>query len=751
MNAPSPSHASGKASVIPAQAGIQDSELGVDPGLRRDTDKGWGEGTVRGTSRTEPNMRTFSPLVLLSAIGALSVAASSALAAVDTSQWKCESCPFEKEATSAALDIGVGAVAGETPKFGDHTGLYDKRAFLVAGGTLRYRGAGGLFGSAQASDLGLDTRALAAEIGNEGMYTLRFGYAEMPRHFADGARTPFFGMGGGVLSLPAGFRAASTGAMPLAASLQGVDIGYKRKRLDAGGTLLAGENWTYRVSLRHDVRDGTQRTAGSFFSTSSHLVAPVDQVTDQLEVSASYASRLWQATLAYHGSVFRNGEPALTWENPFTPLVTGADRGQLALAPANQFHQVVASAGYQVSSSVRASGELAIGRMTQDAGYLAATLNTTGLTVPALPAQSLRGRADTLNGSVRITATPIEGLRLTASYARDERDNQTPSLSYPPVQTDMFLGPAPRTNQAFSFSQDRFKLGAQYRGPGSLKTSVGVDQDNRERSAQDVATTRETTLWGRVGVQALENVGVAIKLAHAKRNSSGYAPAAWVAPPQNPLLRKFNLAERSRNSAGLRADAAISETVSLGVNADYANDDYTDSPIGLKDGRSVSFGGDLSVAVSEQTQLHLYAQGERIRSTQVGSQTFATPNWSGRSKDGVDVVGVGVKHVALKGKLDLGADLVSARSRSDIAVDTGVAGGEFPTATTRLDSLKLSATYRLQDSLWLLGSYWYEHYDAKDWRVDGVQPGTLPDLLAFGEQAPRYNVNVVRVAVRYRF
>jgi hypothetical protein len=32
-----------------------------------------------------------------------------------------------------------------------------------------------------------------------------------------------------------------------------------------------------------------------------------------------------------------------------------------------------------------------------------------------------------------------------------------------------------------------------------------------------------------------------------------------------------------------------------------------------------------------------------------------------------------------------------------------------------------------------------------------VQPNTLSDLLAFGEQPPRYNVNVVRVALRYRF
>jgi hypothetical protein len=32
-----------------------------------------------------------------------------------------------------------------------------------------------------------------------------------------------------------------------------------------------------------------------------------------------------------------------------------------------------------------------------------------------------------------------------------------------------------------------------------------------------------------------------------------------------------------------------------------------------------------------------------------------------------------------------------------------------------------------------------------------VLPDTVSNLLAFGNQPPRYTVNVVRVAVRYRF
>ena len=158
-------------------------------------------------------MSSFSPLVLLGALGVLSAAACGAVAAVDTSQWKCESCPFERTGVGGTLDLGVGAVSDASARFGNATGLQKKGAFLVAGGDLRYRGEAGLFGSVDAADLGLDSRSLAAEFGQEGLYTLRLRYAEIPRHLSDTAMTPFLGGGGAVLSLPAGFPAVDTAAM----------------------------------------------------------------------------------------------------------------------------------------------------------------------------------------------------------------------------------------------------------------------------------------------------------------------------------------------------------------------------------------------------------------------------------------------------------------------------------------------------------------------------------------------------------
>ena len=691
-------------------------------------------------------MKTCSSMFVLVGLGVLPALAG----AVDTSSWKCETCPFDKAATTVTVEAGVGGVSDDSARFGDYRGLQKKGAFAVLGGSLHYRSEDGRYASVEATDLGLDVRALSALYGKEGLYTLKLGYAETPRSGFDGARTPFLGVGGASLTLPAGYPAPTTTAMPLAATLQPVDVESKRSRLDIGAAWNVAPEWTTRLTVRHDVRDGLQRLAGSFFSSASQLLAPVDQVTDQLEASVSYVTARLQASVAYQASLFRNGPDALTWANPFTAVVAGSTSGQLALAPDNQFHQLRASGAYELTPQIRASGDIAVGRMTQDSAFLAATLNT-GLAVGALPAQSLNGQADTFNASARVTATLNPQWRLNASYARDVRDNQTASLAFPAVSTDMFVGAVPRTSQPFSFTQDRYKFNAEFRGPFGIRASAGVDEDDRERTLQEVVTTRETTLWARAGMVVNENVTLTLKGAHGDRRSSTYGIASWVVPAENPLLRKFNLAERNRDSVGVRTDATVGDSVSVGLYADVARDDYDQSTIGLLSGRSVAVGGDVSAAVNDDTQLHLFAQNERIRSRQAGSQLFAQPDWWADTRDRVEVIGVGLKHNALKGKLELAADVVFSRARSNVVVDTTTLDPPFPSARTSMNSLRLQATYKLQENLTLLGSWWYESLSSQDWHIDGVAPDTVANLLALGDTAPRYRVNVLRVGVRYRY
>jgi decaheme-associated outer membrane protein, MtrB/PioB family len=557
-----------------------------------------------------------------------------------------------------------------------------------------------------------------------------------------------------VLTLPPGFPAGDTASMPLASTLQPTDIGFKYKRLDLGGTLVGGRGWSANLSLRHDERDGTRMTSGSFFSTASQFVAPVNEKTDQAELTVGYATRKLQATVSYQFSSFRNDDAGLTWSNPFFPVVPGATAGQLALAPDNQFQQLRGTAGYDITPTIRISGDLAFGRMTQDEAFLAPTLNPIlAPTVPALPAQSLDGKVDTFNGGVKLTAAPMQGLRMTASYDRDRRDNKTPVRSYPTVTTDMFVEPAARSNTPFGYTIDRFKLIGDYVGglPANARVTGGAEYDRRDRNFQEVVTTRETTLWGKVAAQPIESLSTWLKLAHSWRDNSTYGTSVWFGYAENPLLRKFYLADRLRDSIEARADYAINEKVSLGVSADYANDDYNHSMIGLTSARSTNLAAELSVAFSERTQGRAYVQGQWIRSQQNGSEAFAGPDWTGRVKDQFDVLGLGVKHAAIPNKLDIGADLTISQSRSDVGVDSAAAAAPFPTAKTTLDHVALYAIYKLRDNLSIAGSYAYEHYDSHDWRLEGIGPATVSNLLALGAQPANYSLSVLRVALRYRF
>ena len=692
-------------------------------------------------------MNTARPLILFGVLSALPVAALAQSASVDTSKWLCKLCKFE-QGSSGALEVGVGNVSEKSSRFGDYTGRNDKGAYFIGEAESRYRGADGAYWNVRASDIGLDSRAAALEGGRQGRYRLFLDSEVVPHYLSDTARTPFLGSGSTVLGLPAGFPAGTTGLMPLAATLRDAELETKRTRIGLGASWTAPSHWQFDVSYRRNSRFGTKRTAGALFINAAQLVEPVDMVTDQIDASASYAVAKLQARFAYHGSRFRNDNDALTWANPFTPIL-GGTAGQLALPPDNQFHQFSAAVGYQFTDRTRGSADIAWGRMTQDESFLAPTLNA-ALAVPALPRNSLGGRANTLNASLKLTSALTDQLRLNASYVHNDRDNRTPQAVYPWVTTDMFLA-VPRTNLPYSFTQDRLKLSADYAHTPRVRASAGLDHDWHERTYQEVDTSRESTLWGKIRARALDNVDLTARLAYAERRNSGYQVVPGITPPENPLLRKYNMANRTREVMGLRADIAATEKISIGLGIDAADDTYEDSSIGLTGGKDYSLNGDVTLQFSEQTSLHVFANHQLIRSQQAGSQAFATPDWSGENRDRVNVLGIGLKHAAIKGKLDLGADYTVTRTRSAISVNAGAADPAFPNIQTSLDSLKLYAIYHIRNDLSLHGGYWYERFRSDDWALDGVTSATIPNVLTFGEQAPQYRVHVLRASVRYSF
>ncbi|MGD8618195.1 MAG: MtrB/PioB family outer membrane beta-barrel protein, partial [Gammaproteobacteria bacterium] len=250
-------------------------------------------------------------------------------AGVDLSRWECEYCIFES-GFSGEVEGGAGYVSDNSYKFGEYNGLQDDGAYLIGNATARYRDENAGYLDLRLRDPALDTRSLDIDGGRQGSYRLFLDYDEIPHYISDSARTPYGGSGKENLRLPSNWDNAGTtaGMTELDASLQDANLKTKRKRLGVGVSIIPARKWETAVKVQHEVKDGQMATAGSFFFDAAQLVEPIDYVTDQVEVSATYTTRKWQSRLAYYGSFFNNHKDSLTWDNAYS----GVERGQLALA-----------------------------------------------------------------------------------------------------------------------------------------------------------------------------------------------------------------------------------------------------------------------------------------------------------------------------------------------------------------------------------------------------------------------------------
>jgi MtrB/PioB family decaheme-associated outer membrane protein len=211
------------------------------------------------------------------------------------------------------------------------------------------------------------------------------------------------------------------------------------------------------------------------------------------------------------------------------------------------------------------------------------------------------------------------------------------------------------------------------------------------------------------------------------------------------------MADRIRKTAEFHASITPLDRITLGLGVNYSDDDYSDSTLGLTESKETSVNADASVILTEDISLHAFLSHQKIESEQTGSQTFSTPDWTGKNKDAIDTAGIGVTYQVIKDKLDIGADYTVSKSDGEVTVKSGTPDSEFPDLSTKLKSLKLYATYQLQESLSLRATYWYEDYDSDDWTIDGVSPDTISNVLSFGEKSPNYDVNVFTLALRYKF
>jgi hypothetical protein len=167
----------------------------------------------------------------------------------DTSNWKCEQCPFAR-GHRGEYDVGASYVSDDAARYGNATGYDEEGGYVVAAGTASY--ASDTYRAQwELEDLGVDSRSVAVEGGGSGTYGYRLEYSELPYRRYDTTQTVFRRATDELLELPEGWVPAGTtdGFAALDASL-----------VDA-----TGETYSRSPPMELDLRNGIDETAYLYF------------------------------------------------------------------------------------------------------------------------------------------------------------------------------------------------------------------------------------------------------------------------------------------------------------------------------------------------------------------------------------------------------------------------------------------------------------------------------------------------------
>jgi len=482
--------------------------------------------------------------------------------------WNCDSCPL---ADGWEWDIkgGPAYLADDAFRYGDYTGLDEKGLYLFADVFGRYWGVDASYMVFEGYARGMDSSALFFKAGKQSIYEVRASYQAIPRRFFDTTVTPYAGVGTANLTLPASWvRAPTTQQMTqLDSASVPVSIGWDWDIFGLGVDYKPAQQWKVSADYTRRAREGLQRSSGSFWYNASEFAAPIDYTTDDLELVVSYTADTWQASATYFGSLFSNANSSLTWDNAYTAL-PGADAGQLALPPDNSSHQLSLAGSILLPARTTLNGQLAFGKMSQNEALLPYTTNSL-LTTNPLPLGSANAKVDTLNLNIRATSSPWRRFTLEGELRYNDFNNKTPVNSYDYIVTDTAPAPFSVPNSAYNYQRRVIKLRGEYRTQGSMKLYAGFDNERFERNRQDRKRTTSNRWWFAMRTRLGQIADLNLNVFADDRDGSSYEIVDNPLAPENPLMRKYNMADRQRNGARLHGSVYASPKTDFGWELEF--------------------------------------------------------------------------------------------------------------------------------------------------------------------------------------
>tara|TARA_R110001599_G_scaffold261541_1_gene461954 strand:- start:7628 stop:9790 length:2163 start_codon:yes stop_codon:yes gene_type:complete len=572
------------------------------------------------------------------------------LESIDISKWRCKFCPDEGGISGSVEGFFGYSEEGISQRFKNSEAEGEQGQVSINADIL----------NTTATDQtryvfdGLGKDNVRSAIGYKDYDDLqaKIAYSRTNHYFGEGTMTLYPDLGSENLELPATWlNQNATGAMDFS-TLFPVPNYQQRETLETEVRNMFGEQaWELSVHFRQQLRSGTGWTSGSILND---VIALPEARNDQLReltvnVVIPFDFRLGDGQngsgnvgLEYFRSEYDNDRDSLSWDNPYTPVIAGSDRGRLASSPDNQFRSWRFFAQYNLEQH-RFELSYGQGRGEQDDDYLAYTTNPLLIT-QALPKNSYQGEIETQNTRLKWDYRINPQWQLKTRYSFNERDNVSEVLQYQPVFTDSLIQ-GTIENLRYSHQKSDLDINLDWRVRSQTRFGYHYEYQRFKRQKESTGEYASNALSFYWKERWTSDLKTRAKIQVEERDQKHHDTAN--AAVDNSLYRDFTLADRLRNAAEFNIEWQFTRNVQLSTNAVFRNDDFENTQIGVTESEDRSLGFNLNWQVNRDLSTSASWQRSWMSWMMAGSAQQSVPTWNSTQDDQYDVLTLGVRRSGL--------------------------------------------------------------------------------------------------------
>src|SRR3990172_5377028 len=539
-------------------------------------------------------------------------------------------------------------------KYGEYTGVNDDSIYFAGNVDLSYN-RNAFFLDLRTDNIGLDNRSLYLETGRYGRYKLFLEYDELPKLISNNSQTILNGAGTNSLTLPSGWVRGNqtTNLTNLTSSKKDIELRTDRKAYGAGFS-SSFSDFDFKISFKKEEKEGTKSIGGTIGNSggttrSIVLPEPVDYTTDELKATLAYSGETSQIELGYYLSQFVNGNNSLTWKTAYDMAAGFSDptTALISLPPDNTHNKLSLTGGINLPLASRLSFIGEYGIMEQNDTLFPYSNNPSSTITTPLPRTTADAEIDVTHFGLNLSSKPLPKLGLNLKYKYYETDNKAPRDLFLYVNND--TGGAQTTvtaingealyNLPYDYTQNKATIDASYYLFSGTTIKIGYDHDIIDRDYREIEETRENTYRTHFNSSLSSFASAGVKYSYAERRAKGnyeesliydaYHTQEYVAAQQaagtafdnNPLLRKYDIADRDRTKYGADVTLFIIPDATVGLYYSYMQNDYYGSILGLQKDENKNYTVDITYAPADFISTYTYYTREELKSKQAKNTT----------------------------------------------------------------------------------------------------------------------------------